>query len=72
MALAGIECEPAGEYVRLAYSRQRSLEEGTEGLRRACGYYDDGGNKGPDGACMGTDERVDECRLANLSLFCPV
>jgi hypothetical protein len=39
VALAGIECEPAGEFVRLAYSRQRTVEEGAEGLRRACGYY---------------------------------
>ena len=39
VALAGIECEPAGEFVRLAYSRQRNVEEGAESLRRACGYY---------------------------------
>jgi hypothetical protein len=43
VALAGVECEPAGEYVRLAYSRQRTVEEGAEGLRRACGYYEGDG-----------------------------
>ena len=42
VALAGVECEPAGAFVRLAYSRQRTVEEGTEGLRRACGYYNEG------------------------------
>ena len=39
---AGVECEPAGAFVRLAYSRQRTVEEGAEGLRRACGYYHEG------------------------------
>lgn len=56
VALAGIECEPAGEFVRLAYSRQRTVEEGAEGLRRACGYYtagNGGGGNGGDGGLVG-------------------